>query len=222
MKGAVGCLFHAPACKVRTGLHRASLAEKVAIAMWPSVFCAVQRLGPLRAIACCRLTTFFQTLLDCETCITELLAMPCAMRSHAIFRAKICYSSTDRMLTPRAHNSHVAKCGTVLLTMAWFAACRTKCRLLVAPLELTPFAPVVFKSMLLTMRSAKSCPSADLAMCWTFLAPSDLAAPVHNINAALGRVFLAVLSIPTRFAKACPLLTTCIEAMGSASLCPDL
>jgi hypothetical protein len=138
--------------------------------------------------------------------------MPRTMRSPAIFRAKIRHSSTGRMLTPRIHNVHVAKGVTVLFAMAWSSTCRTKCRLLVAPLELTPFAPDIVKSMLPTVRSAIPWPSADWAMSWVFIAPSDLAAPVHNINAALGRVLFAIHALSPHMTEGRPLIAGRLDA----------
>ena len=140
--------------------------------------------------------------------------MPCAMRSSAIFGAKVCQTSTGRMLTPRIDDVYVSKWGTMLLAMAWSSTCGTKCRLLVAPLRLTPFSLVVFISSLLTVRSAESWPSADGAMCWMFLTPTDLAPPIHNINAALGRVLFAIHAFRPHMAKGCTLLTVRLDAVA--------
>lgn len=110
---------------------------------------------------------------------------------------------------------------TVRRAILWLPASRAVRGMLLAPSDFAAFV-LDINGALRCVILAKAGLTAGRAMSWVFLAPSDFAPLVPDINIARFCVFLAVLSIATRFAKGCPLLTICIEAVGrhlSALIC---
>lgn len=94
----------------------------------------------------------------------------------------------------------VAQRFTVLFATARFPTCETVLGLLVTPHRLTTLGLHVVEAALLTMRPTVLGLPAGRTMRGMLLTPDDLAAFVLDIDVALGRVFLAVYTFPTRLA----------------------